>query len=333
MLKKMVILGTFIVVLYSGQGFAKEPPRPLTIQLNWIANVEFAGVLLAKERGWYEDAGIDLTIKPWKSGLSPIEEVIAGKAQIGVAEGADIIIARSKGEKIRAIAAKFQKSPLCLISKQKLGIKTPEQLRGKRVGIYHPSNTLMIKIVLADVGMKYDDIIPVEVGWDIQSLLDDRTDVHPGYMNDEPLSIKEKGYETDVIPAFKYGYDFYGEVYFVADTMIQKQPELIQTFLNVTLRGWHKAFKTPLETARMIVAEYFPKGSVPQQTESLKLFHTLATVGLVLGDNMIGIMEGRFWARGVDILYKYKQIDKKIPATDLFTLEFLKNVPIANKAR
>ncbi len=326
MLKKIIIFGTFIVMLCSAQGFAKEPLQPLTIQLNWMANVEFAGVLLAKEQGWYEDAGIDLTIKEWASGLSPIEEVIAGKAQIGVVEGADIIIARSKKKKIRAIATKFQKSPTCLISKKKLGIKTPEQLRGKRVGIYHPSVILMIKIVLADAGMRYDDIIPVEVGWDIQSLLDDRTDVHPGYMNDEPLSIKEKGYETNVIPAFKHGYDFYGEVYFVTDTMIQKRSELIQAFLNVTMRGWRKAFKTPLETAQMIVAKYFPKGSVPQQTESLKIFHTLATVGIAGGDNMIGIMEERFWAQGVDILYKYKQIDKKIPATDIFTLEFLKRI-------
>ncbi len=111
--------------------------------------------------------------------------------------------------------------------------------------------------------------------------------------------------------------------------MIEKQPQLIQAFLNVTTRGWREAFKNPEETARMIVAKYFPEGSVPQQIESLKIFHTLATVGLVLGDNMIGIMEGRFWAKGVDILYKYKQIDKKIPATVLFTLEFLKNVPPA----
>jgi len=325
----MVILGTFIVVLYSGQGFAKEPPRPLTIQLNWIANVEFAGVLLAKERGWYEDAGIDLTIKTWKSGLSPIEEVISGKTQIGVAEGADTIKARSKGKKIRAIAAKFQKTPYCLVSKKKQGIKIPEQLRGKRVGFYDPSATLMIKIVLADAGMKYDDIIPVKIGWDIQALLDDRIDVHPGFMNDEPRLMKEKGYETHVIPAFKYGYDFYAGVYFVTDTMIEKQPQLIQAFLNVTMRGWNEAFKTPQATSRMIVAKYFPEGSVPQQTESLKIFHTLATVGLALGDNMIGIMEGRFWARGVDILYKYKQIDKKIPATDLFTLEFLKNITMS----
>jgi len=314
------------VLLCSAQGFAKEPLQPLTIRLNWIANVEFAGILLAKERGWYEDAGIDLTIKAWETGKSPIEEVVAGKAQIGVAEGADLIKARSNGKNIRAIATKFQKTPYCLISKKKLGIKTPEQLRGKRVGFYDPSAVLMIKIVLADAGMKYDDIIPVKIGWDIQSLLEDNIDVHPGFMNDEPRLMKEKGYETNVIPAFKHGYDFYAGVYFVTDILIEKQPQLIQTFLNIALRGWREAFKNPLAMANKIVAEYYPKGSVPQQTESLKIFYTLATLGKAGDDHLIGIMKERFWDRGVDILYKYKQIDKKFPATDLFTLDFLKKV-------
>ncbi len=318
-----------IVAICSGQGIAKEPPQPVTIQLNWVANVEFAGILLAKERGWYEDAGIDLTIRRWETGLDPIEEVVAGKAQIGVAEGADIIKARSGGKKISAVATQFQKSPLCLISKKKQGIKTPEQLRGKRVGINHPAAILMIKIVLADVGMKYDDIVPVEVGWDIQSLLDDRTDAHPGYMNDEPLSIKEKGYETDVIPAFRHGYDFYSEVYFVTEAMSRKQPDMIRKFLDATLRGWEEAFRDPAATAKLVVEKYYPKGSVSQQTESLKVFKFLAR--LSEGKKRLGWMEKEYWAKGIDILHKFKQIDKKIPADDVFTLEFLDSVYFGKK--
>ena len=317
-----MIMCLLIVAICSGQGIAKEPPQPVTIQLNWVANVEFAGILLAKERGWYEDAGIDLTIRRWETGLDPIEEVVAGKAQIGLAEGADIIKARSGGKKISAVATQFQKSPFCLISKKKQGIKTPEQLRGKRVGINHPAAILMIKIVLADVGMKYDDIVPVEVGWDIQSLLDDRTDAHPGYMNDEPLSIKEKGYETDVIPAFRHGYDFYSEVYFVTEAMSRKQPDMIRKFLDATLRGWEEAFRDPAATAKLVVEKYYPKGSVSQQTESLKVFKLLATIGV--GESLIGYMESPFWQKGIDILHKFKQIDRKIPAEDVFTLEFLK---------
>ncbi|MDM8524389.1 ABC transporter substrate-binding protein [Desulfococcaceae bacterium HSG8] len=311
-----------IVALCSGQGFAKEPPQPVTIQLNWVTNVEFAGVLLAKERGWYEEAGIDLTIRGWKSDISLIEEVIAGKAQIGVSNGAGIIAARSKGKKIRAIAVQFQKSPFCLISKKKREIETPAQLKGKKIGTKTSSSIMMIKIVLANAGLAYNEIIPVKMGWDIQPLIDDLIDVCPGYMNSEPLAMKEKGYETNLIPAFKHGYDFYSEVYFVTDTMIQKQPDMIRKFLDATLRGWKEAFKDPAATAKLIVEKYYPKGSVSQQTESLKVFKFLATIGV--GESLIGYMERPFWQKGIDILYKFKQIDRKIPAEDVFTSEFLK---------
>ena len=321
---KWTVAIVMIAVLSASPAYAKDQLKPLTVQLNWVKNVQFAGVLLAKERGWYETAGIDLTIKGWKIGILPIDEVTAGKVQIGVAEGDTLIKAGVKGNAIKAIATQFQRTPFCLMSKKSLGIKTPEQLKGKKIGI-NSTAVVMTKIVLASKGLGLEDIITVSTGWDVRPLIKDEIDAYVGFMNDQPLTIKAKGYELNVIPAFKHGYDFYSGVYFVTDTMIQKQPDLIQAFLNVTMRGWREAFKNPEETARMIVAKYFPEGSLPQQTESLKIFHALATVGIAVGDNMIGIMDKRYWEKGVAILHKFNQIDKMIPAEDLFTLKFVQN--------
>ncbi|MDM8553651.1 ABC transporter substrate-binding protein [Desulfococcaceae bacterium HSG7] len=322
---KWTIAFVLITTLLASSTFAKDQLRPLTIQLNWATNVQFAGVLLAKKRGWYENAGIGLTIKGWKIGILPIDEVTAGKAQIGVAEGDTLIKGGVKGNAIKAIATQFQRTPFCIMSKKSLGIKTPEQLKGKKIGI-NSTAVVMTKIVLASKGLGLEDIITVSTGWDVQPLIKDKIDAYVGFMNDQPLTIKEKGYELNVIPAFKHGYDFYSGIFFVTDTIIQNQPELIQAFLNVTMRGWREAFKTPHETAKMIVAEYYHEGSVRQQTESLKIFHALATIGIIaIGDSMIGIMDKDYWQKGVDILHKFNQIDKKIPAEDLFTLKFVKN--------
>jgi len=321
---KKMMMCLLIVVLWSGQGIAKEPLQPVTIQLNWTPNVQFAGILLAKERGWYEEAGIDLAVRWWKAGIDLAGEVVTGKTQICMAEGADIIKARSEGKNIRAIATQSQKSPVCLMSKKKDGIKTPEQLRGKRVGIDQPAAILLMKIVLGNVGLAYNEIVPVKIGWNIQPLIDDLTDVCPCYMNDEPLIMREKGYETDVIPAFKYGYDFYSGVYFVTDTMIRKQPDMIRKFLDATLRGWEEAFKDPAATAKLVVEKYYPEGSVSQQTESLKVFKFLAK--LAEGRKRLGWMEEEYWAKGIDILHKFKQTERKIPAADVFTMKFLEDI-------
>ncbi|GBC60905.1 diguanylate cyclase [Desulfonema ishimotonii] len=80
-----------IIASATAHANAGEPLQPLTLQPDWIINVNCAGILLAKDRGWYEDAGIDLTIKSWKAGISPSDEVVHGNAHIGLAEGALLI--------------------------------------------------------------------------------------------------------------------------------------------------------------------------------------------------------------------------------------------------
>src|SRR5690242_4799078 len=69
--------------------------QPVSLRLSWIPNVEFAGILLAKERGFYKDAGIDLRIDPGGMGLDPVQLVAGGADDIGIAEGSQIIIGRT----------------------------------------------------------------------------------------------------------------------------------------------------------------------------------------------------------------------------------------------
>jgi len=111
--------------------------------------------------------------------------------------------------------------------------------------------------------------------------------------------------------------------------MSRKQPDMIRKFLDATLRGWEEAFRDPAATAKLVVEKYYPKGSVSQQTESLKVFKFLAR--LSEGKKRLGWMEKEYWAKGIDILHKFKQIDKKIPADDVFTLEFLDSVYFGKK--
>ena len=321
-MKKNVCSLICVLMLFWAVQSNAEPLEPLTIQLNWFPTVQFAGILLAKERGWYEESGIDLTIQPYEWGLLPVEEVLAGNAHIGIAEGDDLIKARVKGAPVKAIAVQYQKSPFCLISKKEANIQTPEQLAGKKIGIADPASELMVKLMLTSAGLQYEDITPVDYKWDLQFLIDDKADVIVGFMNDEPLTLQEKGYEVHVIPGFKYGYNFYSGVYFVTETMLQEQTELLRRFLDATFRGWQETFKSPETAATVVVNSYFPDGSVTQQTESLKIFQRLMTLGIV--KNLIGYMKEQDWASGIQSLYDFQMIEKKVSANEMFTLQFLK---------
>ena len=323
-MRRLICAISALMIVFLMPLYAVAELQLMTIQLHWVTNAEFAGVLLAKERGWYAEAGLDLTIKGWKSGISVVDDVSSGKAQIGLAEGDQLIRARAGGKPLRAIATQFQKSPRCYISKKERGIDTVEELVGKRVGGNDLKNPIVLKTMLDSKGLSLEDVTLVQIGWDIQTLIDDKVDVFPAFMTNEPLVMKEKGYEVNVIPAYQHGYDFYSGVYFVHEIMIQEQPDVIERFLEVTFRGWREAFRDPEAAAQLIVEHYYPEGSIQQQTEELKLFQSLATLGV--GEELLGMMGELIWRRGIDILYQYEQIEQKIPADDVFATEFLKNV-------
>ena len=215
------------------------------------------------------------------------------------------------------------------MSKKSLNITKPEDLKGKRIGINNSDSALVTTIVLANRGLKYEDILPVQAYWDLQPLIDDQFDAYLAFMNNEPLTMKERGYEVTYLPAFQYGYDFYSSVYFVTDALLQEQPELLRTFLEVTLRGWVEAFKDPAAAAALIVEKYVPDASVAQQTESLKMFQTLVTLGE--GKKFFGWMGADFWGKGIEILSKFQQIEKTIPAEDVFTMDVLNAVYFGKK--
>lgn len=320
-MKKAWILGLLIIGVCA-QAWAEEALFPVVVQFHWLTNVEFAGVLVAKERGWYAEAGLDVTPKGWENGISFVDEVAEGRAQIGTQEGAAMIQARSKGKPIKAFAVEFQRSPICLASKQALGLTTPESLKGKRIGYQSDGGLLVIKLILQSRNMSIDDVSLVKIGWDLKPVINDEVDAFVAFMTNQPLMLKEQGYPMDIIPAYQHGYDFYSSVYFAHETFLQEHPDVMQKFLDATLRGWREAFAHPEETAKMIVEKYYPDGSVTQQTEELKIYQFLATMGV--GEEFIGMMGDLIWQKGVDILYEQQQIPEKMPIQDIFTMDVLK---------
>lgn len=187
----------------------------------------------------------------------------------------------------------------------------------------------MIDLMLKHQGMSSKDVTLVQIGWDLKPLLNDEVDAFVAYMTNQPLMLKEQGQATNVIPAYDYGYDFYSSVYFAHEQFLKEHPEIAQKFLDVTLRGWREAFAHPEETAKMIVEKYYPDGSVAQQTEELKIYRQLATMGV--GEDAIGAMNEALWQKGIDVLLAQQQIAEKIPAQDVFTTEFLEKTSANTK--
>lgn len=93
--------------------------KKVTMQLSWKHQFQFAGFYIAKEKGFYEEVGLDVDIKDWSHGIDVVNDVVSNKIQFAIARPSSIIDI-SKGNEILYLAAIYQSSPLVFLAKKKL---------------------------------------------------------------------------------------------------------------------------------------------------------------------------------------------------------------------
>src|ERR1700677_2756948 len=123
-----LILATALVLGMSGMARAADP---LTLQLKWVAQAQFAGYYVAAAKGYYKAAGLDMTIKPGGPDINPSQVIAGGGADVVVDWMPSALAAREKGVPLVNIAQVFQRSGMELSCRKDSGIKTPADFKGK----------------------------------------------------------------------------------------------------------------------------------------------------------------------------------------------------------
>src|ERR1700686_4785408 len=182
-----------IGLLMSGSVLAPAADA-VTVRLKWLHQAQFAGFYVAKDKGYYAAAGLDVSIQPGGSDFPAVQMVTGGSEQFGVTGADQILIARSKGVPVVALAVIYRRNPFVLFSLTKSGIKTPADFAGKTVGVKIGGNEeLIYRAVLAKAGIDKAKLTEMPVKFDITPLLTGTVDVWPGYLINE--EAKEKGFD------------------------------------------------------------------------------------------------------------------------------------------
>src|SRR5580692_9530517 len=210
----------------------------VTVRLKWFNQAQFAGFYVAKDKGFYKAAGLDVDVQPGGPDFPAIQMVAGGNEQFGVTGADQILIARSKGVPVVALAVLYRESPFVLFALKKSGITKPSDFAGKNVGLkIGGSEELVYRAVLKSAGVDKGTLHEVPVKFDLSPLLTGQVDVWPGYVINEVLAAQEKGFEVSVIKPSDYGVRMYADTLFTTERMLKEQPELVKKFVAATIHG------------------------------------------------------------------------------------------------
>ena len=228
---------------------------PVTLQLRWLHQFQFAGYYAAKHKGYYDEIGLDVEIKAAAPGLEPVKEVLDGHAVYGVANS-ELLHQRLKGQPLVALAAIFQHSASMFMARQDSAIHSPQDLIGKKVMMISKSADVGLLAMLQNEGVDVSKVKIIKSNYDINSLLNGETDAFNAYLTNEPYFMREQGVPVVSMRPSTYGVDFYSDILFTTEQEISKHPERVKQFRAASLRGWDYAMNNPEEIIDVILKDY-----------------------------------------------------------------------------
>ncbi|MDI3257014.1 MAG: ABC transporter substrate-binding protein [Kyrpidia sp.] len=301
----------------AGSGGEAKSVAAVTQVTNWFAEPELGGQYAALVKGFYKDAGMDMTIIPGGPQVSSVQIVASGKAQFGVVQADDLLIARQQGIPIVAIAAIFQKNPQGLIYHKGQNIKSVTDLNGRKVYVA-PGTTYWEYLKKA---YKLDKVQEMKYTGQLVNFVNDPTAVTQGYITNEPFTLKQQGVETGILLNADFGYNPYANVLFTTEKMIKDNPDRVKAFVQASLKGWSYYKDHPDE-----INPYIKEKNPDLPLDVIK-FGAEAEKELIFGGDAathgVGYMTKERWSTLIQQLSDIGVLKTKEEADNVFTNEFL----------
>jgi putative hydroxymethylpyrimidine transport system substrate-binding protein len=228
-------------------GAGSGPAEPLRLMLDYFPNADHAGIYAAKESGAYSNAGLDVKITPPPDPSAPLKLLLAGRTDLAISYEPELLLARDKGAELVAVGALVQKPLTSLMAVGKANIRTPQDLRGKRVGTSGiPYQSAYLKTILETAGVDPGSVRETNVGFNlVPAMLAGKVDATLGaFWNYEGTDLERRGRDPVIQRMERLGVPTYNELVFVARRrdLDEEFGAKVRRFMQATARG-HDALK------------------------------------------------------------------------------------------
>ena len=203
---KKILLG--MVALTALTAASAHAAEKVTLQLKWVTQAQFAGYYVAKDKGFYKDAGLDVTIKPGGPDVAPPQVIAGGGADVVVDWMPSALATREKGVPLVNIAQPFKRSGLLLTCRADSGIKTPADFKGHTLGVWFGGNEYPFLSWMSKLGIKTDGsadgVKVLKQGFNVDPLLQKQADCVSTMSYNEYWQVIDGGITPDKLVVFNY---------------------------------------------------------------------------------------------------------------------------------
>lgn len=317
------VLFLWVLGLYLALGCLSGPARaatqastltPVTLQLKWLHQFQFAGYYAAVEKGYYREAGFEVTLKEAGMGIDTVQEVVSGRAAFGVGTS-ELMISYALGEPVLMLAPIFQHSPLVMLVRADAQIDSIHDLPGKQVMI-EPQSAQLLAYFLSE-GIALNTLQYNDHNFEIGDLLSGRIDGLSAYITDEPFLMNQQKIPYRMFTPRTNGMDFYGDTLFTSQQYYSRFPEQVKAFREASLKGWQYALSHPEEMIHLIRDKYSTRKS-----EAHLRYEAKHTFDMVSPDFVeVGYSKAGRWQRIQEVYQKYGLMPENVPLNDFFYTE------------
>ena len=259
MRKQVLAVAALAIGLATATATAAEK---VTLQLKWVTQAQFAGYYVAKDKGFYDEVGLDVTINPGGPDISPPQVIAGGGADVIIDWMPSALASREKGVPLVNIAQPFKRSGMMLTCRKETGIRKPGDFRGKTLGVWffgneYPFLSWMSRLGIPTTGGA-DGVTVLKQGFNVDPILQKQADCISTMTYNEYWQIIDAGIPASDLVVFKYedqGVATLEDGLYVMEERLSDSAfvDRMARFLKATMKGWDWARAHPREAALIVL--------------------------------------------------------------------------------
>src|SRR5678815_592572 len=253
-------LGSALALALAAAGVQAQDK--LTLQLKWVTQAQFAGYYVAKDKGFYKDAGLDVTVKAGGPDINPSQVIAGGGADVIVDWMPSALATREKGVPLVNIAQIFKRSGMMLTCRKDSGVKTPKDFKGRTLGVWFYGNEYPFLSWMDKLGYKTsgdgNSVKVLKQGFNVDPLLQKQADCISTMTYNEYWQLIEAGMKQDQLLVFKYedqGVATLEDGLYATEKSIAdpKMADKLARFIKASMKGWDYAIKHQDEAVKIVL--------------------------------------------------------------------------------